>query len=151
VITVREVFDAMTYDPRSEEFKKPYGAVPSGTQVHVCLRPTRKEGFLRGWLTARFEFDQGRKEHILLKWTGMQGGRDEFSGVLDTGDYVGLVWYQFRLERQDGTSVKSRVYQLTVYDGTDQVPDWFGQGMTYQIFPDRFARTEVPDPTGMVG
>ena len=42
-------------------------------------------------------------------------------------------------------------YQLTVYDGSDRVPDWFGQGMCYQILPDRFCRTEIPDPTGMVG
>ena len=38
-----------------------------------------------------------------------------------------------------------------MYDDTEQVPDWFGQGMSYQIFPDRFCRTGVPDPAGMVG
>ena len=25
-------------------------------------------------------------------------------------------------------------YQLTVYDGGEEVPAWFGEGMTYQIF-----------------
>ena len=30
-------------------------------------------------------------------------------------------------------------------------PAWFGQGITYQIFPDRFCRLEVPSPEGLVG
>ena len=42
-------------------------------------------------------------------------------------------------------------FQLTVYDGGEAVPAWFGEGMTYQIFPDRFRRLRVPDPKGMVG
>ena len=77
--------------------------------------------------------------------------RDEFTGVLDTGDYVGLVWYSLILSGPDGRYRHLGTYQLTVYDGSEEVPDWYGQGMCYQIFPDRFCRTCVPDPTGMVG
>ena len=47
----------------------------------------------------------------------LDGDRDQFSCVLDTEGYVGLVWYTFTLERLDGK--KSRQlgpYQLTVYD-----------------------------------
>ena len=31
------------------------------------------------------------------------------------------------------------------------MPRWFGEGMAYQIFPDRFCRLSVPNPAGMVG
>ena len=31
------------------------------------------------------------------------------------------------------------------------MPAWFGRGVTYQIFPDRFCRSHIPDPVGMVG
>ena len=56
------------------------------------------------------------------------------------------------LERIDGKKgAQLGPYQLTVYDGSERVPSWFGEGMTYQIFPDRFHRTSIPNPAGMVG
>ena len=89
---------------------------------------------------------------VPMPWSGLDGAEDLFTCVLDTGDYVGLVWYTFTLERLDGKNGEQLgPYQLTVYDGGEEVPSWFGEGMTYQIFPDRFRRTRIPDPTGMVG
>ena len=67
------------------------------------------------------------------------------------GTYVGLVWYSFVLEGLDGRRAELGPYQLTVYQGEEAVPTWFGEGMTYQIFPDRFCRSRIPDPTGLVG
>ena len=37
-----------------------------------------------------------------------------------------------------------------MYENT-VTPDWFGRGVSYQIFPDRFCRSRIPDPAGMVG
>ncbi|MCD8188941.1 MAG: glycoside hydrolase family 13 protein [Clostridiales bacterium] len=143
--------DQTIYDSRDLRCKEPYGAVPAGTQVRFTLRPARAEGFSRATLTAYFEFDNNRMVTLPMPWTGTDLGRDEFTCTLDTGDYVGLVWYTFRLEGLDGRMKQLRTYQLTVYDGADRVPDWFGKGMCYQIFPDRFFRTEIPDPAGLVG
>ena len=86
-----------------------------------------------------------------MPWTGLEGDRDLFSCTLETTDYLGLIWYSFVLERLDGKRLELPERQLTVYDGTAEVPAWFGEGVTYQIFPDRFRRTAIPDPTGMVG
>ena len=36
-------------------------------------------------------------------------------------------------------------YQLTVYDGDYHTPRWFGEGITYNIFPDRFCRDKAPE------
>ncbi|UQT49853.1 hypothetical protein M5E87_09425 [Flavonifractor plautii] len=69
-----------------------------------------------------------------------------FAVTLETGDYVGLVWYSFRLEGLDGRREELGPFQLTVYDGAEEVPAWFGEGVTYQIFPDRFRRTGFPIP-----
>ena len=41
--------------------------------------------------------------------------------------------------------------QLTVYDDTHKTPAWFGRGVTYQIFPDRFRRAKSRDVAGLVG
>ena len=144
--------DPLVYDSRSVRFKSPYGAVPSGTQVTFTLRPLRSEGYSRGKLTARLEQRDNQIITVELPWTDTDLGRDAFSGVLDTGDYVGLVWYTFQLETITGRrwNIKEE-YQLTVYDGSEIVPRWFGEGVSYQIFPDRFRRTRVPDPAGLVG
>jgi len=140
------------FDPRDSRYKTPYGAVASGRAVRFTLRPPRSAAFSRAVLTARFESRTGDDVvHIFMPWTGLEGDRDLFSGVLPTEDYVGLVWYSFQLEGPNGAGQSLEEHQLTVYDGSEKVPAWFGEGCTYQIFPDRFRRTRVPDPTGMVG
>ena len=71
------------------------------------------------------------------------------------------MWYWFRLFREDGSSIlldrsgyhggeNVQSWQLTVYEESS-TPAWFGCGVVYQIFPDRFCRLELPDPAGMVG
>ncbi len=142
------------YDPRDLRCKKPYGAVPSGTAVTFTLRPQRAEGFSHGILTARFEFLDNKTVTLPMDWEDhdLPEGRDLFFATLKTGDYVGLVWYSFRLEGFGGQIWGSQEeYQLTIYDNAGETPSWFGVGMTYQIFPDRFFRTAIPNPAGMVG
>jgi hypothetical protein len=134
----------VVFNSRDTRYKDPYGAVPSGTQVRFTLRPARAEGFSRGSLTAVYEFDGNRTVRIPMPWVNTDKGVDEFSCVLDTTGYVGLVWYSFQLERLDGRNQELGTYQMTVYDDSDEVPDWFGKGMCYQIFPDRFI-TEQKD------
>lgn len=146
------MIDAQTYDSKDLSFKTPYGAVPGGTEVTFTLRPLRSEGYSRGILTARLESWDNKRIEVPMVWTGLDGERDMFTGSINTDGYMGLIWYSFRLERLDGKSGReSQEYQLTVYDENDKVPLWFGDGMTYQIFPDRFCRLTVPNPDGMVG
>ena len=143
--------DTLLFDPRDERYKSPYGAVSAGTVVHFALRPERAQAFSRAVLTARFESRANELVRIFLPWSGRDGERDVFAGSLPTGDYVGLIFYSFRLEGLDGRTRTLGEYQLTVYDGCEQVPAWFGEGTCYQIFPDRFRRSRIPDPGGMVG
>ena len=143
--------DTLLFDPRDERYKSPYGAVSAGTVVHFALRPERAQAFSRAVLTARFESRANELVRIFLPWSGRDGERDVFAGSLPPGDYVGLIFYSFRLEGLDGRTRTLGEYQLTVYDGCEQVPAWFGEGTCYQIFPDRFRRSRIPDPGGMVG
>lgn len=146
------MLDLQTYNSRDPRFKSPFGAVPSGTAVTFTLRPLRSKGYSLATLIARLEQEDDREIRLPLYWSGLDGKRECFSGTLDTGDYTGLVWYTLRLERLDGgAEEESEERQLTVYDGGEVVPTWFGEGVTYQIFPDRFHRSRVPDPTGMPG
>ena len=133
--------DSRIYDSRDPRCKTPYGAVSAGTRVTFTLRPPRTGGFSRARLLARFEFRDNEVQELPMPWSGLDGSRDRFTCTLDTGDYLGLVWYSFRLEGLGDRSLELGEYQLTVYDGTQAVPPWFGEGVTYQIFPDRFRRT----------
>lgn len=144
------------YNPRDLAYKTPYGAVPTGTSVNFTLRPLRSLGFSGGQLIANMEGD--KIVTLPLVWTDSQQGYDHFTVTLPTEKFMGLVWYHFRLTGTDGREQYIRphsdpingVYQLTVYQ-EEAVPTWFGEGMCYQIFPDRFHRTKVPNPKGMVG
>ena len=140
-----------TYDSRSPLYKTPYGAAASGTQVQFTLRPPRAECYSHAVITARFESRHDETVIIKMPWQGHELGQDLFSVELDTAGYVGLIWYSFRLTRLDGRWTALGPYQLTVYDAEESVPAWFGEGVTYQIFPDRFCRSRLPDPEGLVG
>ena len=144
-------FQMPTFDSRDARYKRPYGAVPAGTAVELTLRPPRAAGYSRATLYARMESNNNTVRELEMPWTDFEGDRDLFCCTLETGGYVGLIWYSFVLEGIDGRREAIPERQLTVYDGSETVPAWFGEGVTYQIFPDRFRRQSVPDPAGMVG
>ena len=154
------MLDPFVFDSRSESCKKPYGAVPCGTAVSYTVRPLRREGWSRCVLVTQREFS-GQTAELELTCTGQDGDRNRFSGIFSAPAEPELVWYWFRLFREDGSSIlldrsgfhdgeTVQSWQLTVYEESS-TPAWFSCGVVYQIFPDRFCRLELPDPAGMVG
>ena len=113
--------DPQTFDSRDSRYKRPYGAVPSGTRVELALRPPRAGGFSAATLIAYFEHRDEERRELPMPWRGLEGDRDVFAVTLETGDYVGLVWYSFRLEGLDGRREELGPFQLTVYDGAEEV------------------------------
>ncbi|MFI3253118.1 MAG: alpha-amylase family glycosyl hydrolase [Eubacteriales bacterium] len=144
------------FNPRNEKYKKPYGAVPTGKEISFTLYPELSSAFSGGELVANREGDQIL--NLPLVWAGREGFYDKFTVTLPTEGFQGLVWYYFRLTGIDGREQYIRphsdpihgVYQITVYQEED-VPSWFGEGMSYQIFPDRFHRSTIRDTKNMVG
>lgn len=140
------------FDPRDAACKSPFGAVACGAEVSFTLRDG---DYYACELLVHREF-AGVDEVCPLP--PAEGG---FSGIYTAPQEPDLCWYAFRFTRADGSTVcygrsgwcgqDALVrWQLTVYEDTP-TPAWFGQGVTYQIFPDRFRRTSVPDVGGMVG
>lgn len=144
------------HDSRSEEFRKPFGAVETGTEIVLSL-----------------QIDNERPESVkLMLWRG-EVKAPEYAEMKDAGDgrYTAeitapdegcLVWYAFEIEteREDDRAVfyygnnsedlggEGRTYvddphryQITVYKASE-VPEWYRNGIVYQIFPDRFARDD---------
>ena len=154
--------EPFVFDPRCDACKTPYGAVPLGTAVSLRVRPLETEGFTDCALIQLHEFAGEQLETPLIR-QGPDGDRRRFSLTFSAPETPELVWYWFRFRRADGTVLyldkngyhdsadNLSGWQLTVYDPALETPDWFGKGITYQIFPDRFCRLETPDPAGMIG
>ena len=141
------------FDPRDTRCKTPFGAAKCGTEVRFTLFD---DAFCGCELLVYREF-AGAEDVCPLP--PAEGG---FAGTYTVPGEGELCWYVFRLTRWDGTLSYlgknglqpdrdgAERWQLTVYEDTG-TPDWFGRGVTYQIFPDRFRRTGTPDVSGMVG
>jgi len=151
----------VVFSPRDLRYKKPFGAVTCGSLVDITLRPDKEEHFTKCSLLAFHEFSH-QEEMISLSFCGEEENCVLFSVSFAAPSQPELLWYGFRFTRDDGSicwfgkngygsEQALQRYQLTVYDETGTSPDWFGAGVTYQIFPDRFCRLQTPDPTGMVG
>ena len=150
--------EPFVFDPRCTLCKYPYGAVPCGTPVTLHVRPEGREGFVRCALLLRQEF-AGQDREWELPAEGWDGERQRFSLTFPAPGEPELCWYAFRFTRPDG-SVRyldasgwcpepQHRWQLTVYDAASPTPGWFGEGLTYQIFPDRFRRSHFPDMAKM--
>ena len=141
------------FDPRDTRCKTPFGAAKCGTEVRFALSD---DAFCGCELLVYREFAAAED---VCPLPPAEGG---FAGTYTVPGEGELCWYVFRLTRWDGTVSYlgknglrpdrdgAARWQLTVYEDT-ATPDWFGRGVTYQIFPDRFHRTGLPDVSGMVG
>jgi len=65
------------------------------------------------------------------------------------------VYYGNNAEQTGGIGAEytesPKPYQITVYRSEYHTPDWFKRGVMYQIFPDRFAKSDAYDNLGMRG
>ena len=148
------------FDSRDSFCKKPYGALPCGEAWTLTCRPLSCEGFTHCSVILRREF-AGHQMEVEMPFSGFWEDRACFSTSLLPFQNPELVWYWFRFWRDDGsgcfldkTGYRSEgdpsPWQLTVYEKS-RTPAWFGEGVTYQIFPDRYCRLSAPNPAGMIG
>ena len=133
------------FDSRDPACKSPFGAVPCGTEVSFAVFCTDEENIAGGALHVTEEF-AGREQTVPLTLSG-----GAWRCVYAAPAHPELAWYSFSLRRRSGETVTLAQRQLTVYEERGAAPDWFGRGVSYQIFPDRFCRSRLPDAAGLVG
>ena len=148
------------FDPRDARCKSPFGAVTTFAAVDFTLYP-REHAVIGCTLLTHHEFSDRWTESELLPGTD-EAGEHIFSGTFFAPSQPELIWYHFRLHWADGGVScygkdgfqawdKVTPWQLTVYDGRAKTPGWFGRGVTYQIFPDRFFRAKARSADGLIG
>ena len=151
---------SILFDPRDARCKSPFGAVTTFAAVDFTFSP-RGHAVTGCTLLAHHEFSDRWTETELLPTTD-EDGTPAFSGTFFAPSQPELIWYHFRLRWADGGEScygkdgfqswdKVTPWQLTVYDGRVKTPDWFGRGVTYQIFPDRFYRKKARGVDGLIG
>ena len=139
----------MLHDSSLHIFRDPVGAVTTGTPVTISIR-TQMEDLASVYLCLFSE--TFREDHPMQR-------SDEYWRVDITAPSVSDVyWYYFTINvagklfyygaegRRTGGigcvySEPPPAYQLTVYDAAFDVPAWFQKSVMYQIFPDRFRRS----------
>jgi glycosidase len=133
-------------------FRNPLGAVTVGTQVTLRLMVQGRHGRvqLRTW--------NGEELYIPMIETGL----GMYEATIACPDEPILLWYDFQVEDERGhfhyygnardklggvgTTYQDKPpsFQITVYDPAWEPPQYLREGVMYQIFPDRFARSKPP-------
>ena len=140
-------------------YKTPFGAVRAGETVAFTLTVPVEFGCTTPYLL--FNRDGEQPSLFPLQKQYFRNGMDVFSTTIQPQE-PGLYFYYFdlytgyrklyagQLGEAYVTTGDGEAWQLTVYEPSP-APDWFGRGVTYQIFPDRFRRVSMPDVSHMPG
>lgn len=140
--------DAFFHHSRLLRYRRPQGAAPCGSGVTIAAEHNGDlagaQVFLRLW-------QDGVGERLLPM--SEQGGL--LTATVTLPDKPCLLWYFFVIHTTDGHTLyyggssgsgalykhEPPAWRITVYDGAFATPDWFCEGIAYQIFPDRFRRS----------
>jgi len=155
--------DFIYFHTRDPFCKHPFGAVRTDRKLTFRLSVSRRMAPREVTLVWGRE-NEPLKEYR-MDWVASEKGRDTYRVILPLMEQ-GLYQYFFKLytavsqalcgapgvdENGEGILCYDRCnpFTVTVYDAAFQPPKWFGEGVTYQIFPDRFASSgEIPDLPG---
>ena len=139
------------HDSQNSDLRQPFGAVSIGTKVKIRLWTSKK--CLAYINLINFYNNQIEIQMNEIGWSDSINNWI-YEIEVDTHDSIGLIYYYFRVNYygQDiiyGNNIEALggigqvyfnepvSYQITVYS-KNNVPDWYKQGIIYQIFVDRF-------------
>lgn len=149
------------FSSRDIAYKKPYGAAKISDNVYFQIKVPYTMNPKKAFICMEYSTDESpcRPEMDEIH-VDLQAVRTyEFNFKLP--DHPCIIWYNFLLETNDGTvylnrgnrggeaiveSSSGNKWQQTVFqpDCNSENSEWFGHGVTYHIFIDRFNRSCVP-------
>ena len=132
------------------KYRKPFGAIKIGNSIEISIKIDKE---VKVYIhTVKFN---GYEEDISMDTVfKSEEGDFLYTGIIDTNNSLGLLNYYFKIiynnnvlyygNNSDGLggigekyNYKPKLYQITVYNER-KVPDWYKEGIIYQIFVDRF-------------
>lgn len=140
------------FHSRNPKYRAPTGAVEAGAPVHFRITLPRELSCSAARLIMEREGDPAIIQDMF--WCGMNGDNREWWECDFTPEEPGLYFYQFEARTCRGVQRLSRGergwavfggtwrWQLTVYQAGFETPSWLEGGVMYQIFPDRFFKSD---------
>lgn len=143
--------ERVKYNSKNQDFKKPFGAVSNAQEVTFSIHVARNEN--PTGVTFVYRMDNSQSPiYINMQKTGEYDNYFIYSCqvIFHKAD---LYFYRFEIITPHGikfVGLKDGYaeiedwlpeWQLTVYDSNFTTPDWAKGGIMYQIFPDRFYRS----------
>lgn len=140
------------FDSQKIYYRSPFGAVEQDTKIHMRILVPRNLHTQKAELCVKYDYDYSWVFTNLL-WCGNFDDNSEIWECDFTPDRIGLYWYSFKLETNEGIryivpsdaykistieSSPGRSWQITCYKKGFTTPHWPVGGVMYQIFPDRF-------------
>ncbi|MDO4183403.1 MAG: 4-alpha-glucanotransferase [Coriobacteriia bacterium] len=140
-------------------YRNPFGAATPGGAVTLCIDVWDEA--LSGAAVRLWQEELGEElVDMALVGPGAVFGSSRYQATVVPRE-TGVLWYSFQLEAANGAvwqygAQEGRTggpgafcygqppsFQITVYQETrTKRPEWYENGLVYQIFPDRFARGE---------
>ncbi|MDD4048548.1 MAG: alpha-glycosidase [Clostridia bacterium] len=143
--------DWICHDTHDKEYRSPFGAVPCCREVKLCLGVRSKQRI--DAVTLHVWKNNNEAEKLEMPFEKEEVAIMYYSTKIMT-TIPGLYWYYFTViiagkvyyygnndERLGGKGIFSECvpapFQITVYKDFE-IPSWYGEGVMYQIFVDRF-------------
>ena len=146
-----------THITSNSTYRKPFGACPLGEDIVLSIDVCDVEspqGEIRTWVDG-----EGETLYPMRPEVREENGERvvRLTGTF-TPQKTEIIWYYFMVTADDGAvwrygarnecSVgegafadgEPRSFQITVYEPREVRPEWYTNGIVYQIFPDRFER-----------
>lgn len=132
------------------EHRNPFGAVKLGTPIKISIEVYKEVTVYIH--TVNFK---GHEQDIVMDIVSRnEEGYFLYTGTIDTSNSLGLLNYYFKIIYNNKVvyygnnndvlggigqkyDYRPKLYQITVYNER-KVPDWYKEGIIYQIFVDRF-------------
>ena len=142
------------FDSRDPACKSPFGAVKAGEEVTFTLYLPKKMNCTGGMLKL-FPAAGGGVLRVPMALTGGDYKSNCYTATF-RGEKPAVWFYHFVLEDGEETRLLTRGpsgeavfggwegWQLTVYAPDMRTPAALGSGIIYQIFPDRFCKSDQP-------
>ena len=141
------------FDSRKTEYKSIVSAIAVDEEVRLRIVVPRSMGCTGASLAVYKDGEETVRYGMF--WAGMCGDDNEYWQLHFSATTSGLYFYHFELDTPWGKSFIKHVgngcgdfsidgseFQQTVYDKGFKTPDFLKGGIIYQIFPDRFYKSE---------
>lgn len=143
--------ERIIYNSKESQYKSHFGALPTDTKCTFCIDILASENPTGATLCVRADERSDFLAHN-MEFVKTQGEYMRYSCEISF-ELPGLYFYRFEFSTPEGTRFcgerdgKAYVedwlseWQLTVYDKNFETPQWAKNKIMYQIFPDRFYRS----------